>query len=177
MKWLTLAIIAGVVVIAAVTAVAIFGLGAPATKPTTPTTPPTTPPPTTETPPPTATVTYDEQLAKKGLEYFKTLGCTACHTIKSLKVTGGAVGPDLSKTLFDINSQWIGRYYKEKGLTNPAADPQKAAELLTAYLNAPPQYSTTMAVQVQTYKSLYGEDWEKEYVPALVELFKMAASK
>ncbi|MGK0550385.1 MAG: hypothetical protein ABWU84_12325 [Pyrobaculum sp.] len=39
------------------------------------------------------------------------------------------MGPDLSKALFSTD-QWLGRYYKENGLDNPASDPTKAAQLL-----------------------------------------------
>jgi len=116
-------------------------------------------------------------LANKGLSFFKEVGCVACHSIKSLGVSGGNVGPDLSKALLDSQSQWLGRYYKENGLQNPASDPAKAAELLAKFLTQPPQYATTMTAQIAAYKSLYGDQWEKEYVPALVELMKMAASK
>jgi len=123
----------------------------------------------------TPSISYNAELANKGLSYFKEVGCTACHSIKSLGVSGGAVGPDLSKALFS-NTQWLGRYYKENGLQNPAADPQKAAELLAQYLVQPPRYSTTMAGQVAAYKALYGEQWDKEYVPALVELMKMSTA-
>jgi len=82
----------------------------------------------------------------------------------------------LSKALFS-NTQWLGKYYKENGLQNPVADPAKAAEFLAQYLIQPPRYSTTMAGQVAAYKSLYGEQWEKEYVPAPRKMLKMAASR
>jgi len=81
----------------------------------------------------------------------------------------------LSKALFS-DTQWLGKFYRENGLQDPASDPAKAAELLAQFLTQPPRYSTTMAGQVAAYKSLYG-DWDKEYVPALVELMKMAASR
>jgi cytochrome c2 len=60
-----------------------------------------TPTPTTQTTPsagtaPSAGIKYDPQ---KGRQYFSEIGCTACHSIKSLGISGGAVGPDLSKTL------------------------------------------------------------------------------
>ncbi|MGK0550386.1 MAG: hypothetical protein ABWU84_12330, partial [Pyrobaculum sp.] len=31
-------------------------------------------------------VQYDAQLAQKGVEYFKSVGCTACHSVKSLGI-------------------------------------------------------------------------------------------
>ncbi|MFN3803840.1 MAG: c-type cytochrome [Pyrobaculum sp.] len=185
MKWVTVVIIIAVVVIAAVTAITLSGLGAtPAHTPTpTPTTATPTPPttPTTPTAPGTPAPTpggvkYNAELAQKGVKYFSELGCTACHSVKSLGISGGAVGPDLSKAL-SSETQWLGKYYKENGLTNPAADPEKAAELLAKYFESPPSYSVTMLAQVQTYKSLYGDDWVKQYVPAFVEMFKMAASR
>jgi len=176
----SLVIIVAAVVIVVVAALALVGLGTPATQtprtPTSPTTTPTTPTQATEQPPSAPSISYDAELANKGLSYFKEIGCTACHSIKSLGVSGGAVGPDLSKALFS-NTQWLGRYYKENGLQDPAADPAKAAELLAQYLIQPPRYSTTMTGQVAAYKALYGDQWEKEHVPALVELMKMAAAR
>jgi len=123
----------------------------------------------------TSSISYNAELANKGLSYFKEIGCTACHSINSLGVRGGAVGPDLSNALLG-GRDVLPRFYRENGLQNPAADPAKAAELLAQYLTQPPQYSTTMVSQIATFKRLYREQWEKEYVPALVELMKMAAA-
>jgi len=82
----------------------------------------------------------------------------------------------LSKALFS-NTQWLGKFYRDNGLQNPAADPARAAELLAQFLTQPPRDSPTMVGQVAAYKSLYGDQWEKEYVPALVELMKMAVAR
>ena len=188
----SLVIIIAVVIIVVVAALALVGLGTPATQtprtPSSPTTTPTTPPsstttPVTQSPTPTQTTaqspsapSYNAELANKGLSYFKEVGCVACHSIKSLGVSGGNVGPDLSKALFS-DTQWLGKYYRDNGLQNPASDPAKAAELLAQFLTQPPRYSTTMTAQIAAYKSLYGDQWDKEYVPALVELMMMAASK
>jgi len=180
LSWISLSIILSAVIIAVATAFSLLGLGAPPQAATT-TQPPQTTTQSQQTqtasqPPSTPSVSYNAELANKGLSYFKDVGCTACHSIKSLGVSGGAVGPDLSKALFS-NTQWLGRFYKENGLQDPASDPAKAAELLAKFLTQPPQYATTMTAQVAAYKSLYGDQWDKEYVPALVELMKMAASK
>jgi cytochrome c2/uncharacterized coiled-coil protein SlyX len=128
---------------------------------------------------PTTGIKYDPQLAGKGRQYFSEIGCTACHSIKSLGISGGAVGPDLSKVLLGnpgAGGSVIGKFFKEKGLDNPAADPEKAAELLKEYLTNPPQYSTTMKTQVRAYKATYS-NWATDQVPALVELLKEAAAK
>jgi cytochrome c2 len=154
------------------------------TTPTPTTTPTQTTTPTTQTTPstgttPSAGIKYDPQLAEKGKQYFSEIGCTACHAIKSLGISGGAVGPELSKALLGnpgAGGSVIGRFFKEKGLENPAADPEKAAELLKEFLTDPPQYSTTMKRRVQAYKATYS-DWATEHVPALVELLKEAAAK
>ncbi|RFA95759.1 cytochrome C [Pyrobaculum aerophilum] len=183
---LTGIIITAVVIIAIVAALTLSGLGAasPAPPATTPAPSPTaTPTPTTptQTPPPQegGAIQYDPNLAQKGIQYFKEVGCTACHSIKSLGISGGAFGPDLSKALISpaTNVQGLARFYKENGLDNPAADPQKAAQLLAQYLINPPSYSTTMVSQINTHKSLFGDQWEKDYVPALVEMLKMAATR
>lgn len=189
MKMLTGIIITAVVIIAIVAALTLSGLGAASPAPPATTPAPTTPSPTatptpttpTQTPPPQVggAIQYDPNLAQKGIQYFRELGCTACHSIKSLGISGGAVGPDLSKTLISpaTNVQGLARFYKENGLDNPAADPQKAAQLLAQYSTNTPSYSTTMVSLTNTYKSLYGDQWEKDYVPALVEMLKMAATR
>lgn len=164
MRLVTATIILGTIIIAAATALALLGLGGGTT------------PHAGGGGAPSA-IQYDTQLAQKGIDYFKSVGCTACHSIKSLGISAGAVGPDLSRALTKPSAQWLGRFYKEHGLDNPAADPQKAAQLLAQYLTNPPSYSNTMVSQVNAYKSLYGDQWEKDYVPALVEMMKMAATK
>lgn len=182
MQLVTLVIVLAVVVIAVVTALTLSGLGGGGQAQTTPAPPPTATqqPPTQSTPTQTTgqggAVQYDAKLAQKGIDYFKSVGCTACHSVKSLGIPGGAVGPDLSKALYS-STQWLGRYYKENGLDNPASDPTKAAQLLAQYLVNPPNYTPTMKSQVAAYKSLYGDQWDKDYVPALVEMMKMAASR
>ncbi len=88
----TLALIIGiaVVVIATVIALQQISQGQTKTATPTPTTTPTTPSPGTA---PTTEIKYDPQ---KGRRYFSEIGCTACHAIKSLGISGGA---DLSKVL------------------------------------------------------------------------------
>jgi len=101
MRGPTLALIIGIVVVVIATVIALQQLSTPPSAPTqkeTPTqaTTPTTPPAGTA---PSTEIKYDPQLAEKGKQYFSEIGCTACHAIKSLGISGGAVGPDLSKTL------------------------------------------------------------------------------
>ena len=126
----------------------------------------------------TAGIQYDEALAEKGLQFFQQ-ACTACHSIQSLGVTGGAVGPDLSRVLLGnegVPGSVIGRFFAENGLEDPAADPERAAELLKQFLINPPDYSPTMKAQVNAYKATYGDAWQNEYIPQLIELFKKAAA-
>jgi cytochrome c2 len=147
-------------------------------------TPTQTTTPTTQTTPstgtaPTTGIKYDPQLAEKGRRYFSEIGCDSCHSIKSLGISGGTAGPDLSKVLLGnpgAGGSVISRFFREKGLDNPAADPEKAAELLKEFLINPPEYSTTMKRQVHSYKVLYS-NWATDQVPALVELLKEAAAK
>jgi len=192
MRGPTLALIIGIAVVVIATVIALQQISAPPqaqiqntpTQTTMPTTPMQTAMPTTQTgtstgTAPTTGIKYNPQLAEKGKQYYLEIGCTACHSIKSLGISGGAVGPDLSKTLLGnpgVGGSQIGRFFKEKGLDNPAADPEKAAELLKEYLINPPQYTGTMRTQVMAYKASYS-DWATEHVPALVELLKEAAAK
>jgi cytochrome c2 len=176
MRGPTLALIIGIVVVVIATVIALQQIS-------TPPTPPPQAPTQTTTPPtgatPTIEIRYDSQLAEKGRQYFSEIGCTACHAIKSLGISGGAVGPDLSKTLLGnpgAGGSVIGRFFREKGLDNPAADPEQAAELLKEYMIDPPPYSATMRTQVRAYKATYS-DWATDQVPALVELLKEAAAK
>jgi len=183
MRGPTLALIIGIAVVVIATVIALQQISTPP-QAQTQTTPTQTTTPTTQTGPstgtaPTTGIKYDPQLAGKGRQYFSEIGCTACHSIKSLGISGGAVGPDLSKALLGnpgAGGSVIGRFFKEKGLDNPAADPEKAAELLKEYLTNPPQYSTTMRTQVQAYKATYS-NWATDQVPALVEMLKEAAAK
>ena len=184
MRGPTLALIIGIAVVVIATVIALQQLSTPPSAPAQTTTPtqPTTP--TTHTghstgTAPSAGIQYDSQQAEKGRHYFSEIGCTACHAIKSLGISGGAVGPELSKTLLGnpgVAGSQIGRFFKEKGLDNPAADPEKAAELLKEYLINPPPYTGTMRTQTLAYKAMYS-DWATEHVPALVELLKEAAAK
>jgi cytochrome c2 len=181
MRGPTLALIIGIVVVVIATVIALQQISQAQTKTATPT---QTTTPTTQTGPstgaaPSAGIKYDHHLAEKGRRYFSEIGCTACHAIKSLGISGGAVGPDLSKTLLGnpgAGGSVIGRFFREKGLENPATDPEKAAELLKEFLTNPPEYSTTMKTQVQAYKATYS-NWATDQVPALVELLKEAAAK
>jgi hypothetical protein len=192
MRGPTLALITGIAVVVIATVIALQQISTPPqaqtqitpTQAAMPTTPPQTTMPTTQTGPSTGTVPttgikYDPQLAEKGKQYYSEIGCTACHSIKSLGIYGGAVGPELSKTLLGnpgVAGSQIGRFFKEKGLDNPAADPEKAVELLKEYLINPPPYTGTMRTQTLAYKAMYS-DWATEHVPALVELLKEAAAK
>ncbi len=178
MRGPTLALIIGIAVVVIATVIALQQISQEQTKKATPTptTTPTTPSAGTA---PSAGIKYDPQLAEKGKQYFSEIGCTACHSIKSLGISGGAVGPDLSKVLLGnpgAGGSVIGRFFKEKDLENPAADPEKAAELLKEYMIDPPPYSATMRTQVRAYKATYS-DWATDQVPALVELLKEAAAK
>ena len=176
MRGPTLALVIGVVIVVIATIVALQQLSAPATGQQ------QTPPPQTQTPTqttPSGAIKYDPQLAEKGRKYFQEIGCVACHSIRSVGISGGAVGPDLSKTLLGnpgAAGSVIGRYFAEQGLADPASDPEKAAQLLAKFLTDPPQYSTTMKTQVQAYKATYPE-WATDQVLALVELLKEAASR
>jgi len=188
----TLTLIIGITVVVIATVIALQQISAPPqaqiqntpTQSAMPTTPTQTTMPTAQTgtstgTAPTTGIKYDPQLAEKGKQYFSEIGCTACHHIKSLGISGGAVGPELSKTLLGnpgVAGSQIGRFFKEKGLDNPAADPEKAAELLKEYLINPPPYTGTMRTQTLAYKAMYS-DWATEHVPALVELLKEAAAK
>ncbi len=188
MRGPTLALIIGIVIVVIATVVALSRLS------TTPTTSPSAPS-TTATQTATTTmastsatttsttsagaIQYDPQLAAKGQQYFSQIGCIACHSISSLGISGGNVGPDLSKALLGnpgVPGDVLSKYFAENGLTNPAADPQKAAQLLTQFLTNPPDYAATMKAQVQAFKATY-PNWTTDQVPALVELLKEAAAK
>jgi cytochrome c2 len=182
----TIALVIGIAIVVIAAAIALQYLTAPAgggggaQPPATPTQTQTSQQTGTSAPPSGGgSIQYDPQLAAKGKQYFNEIGCTSCHSIKSLGISGGNVGPDLSKTLLGNPGQAgsvIGRYFKENGLNNPAADPQKAAQLLAQFLINSPDYSGTMKTMVNTYKNAY-PDWATERVPALVELLKEAAAK
>jgi cytochrome c2 len=136
---------------------------------------------------PTLKIQYNEQLAKKGLDAFKELACNACHTVKSAGIeVGGNIGPDLSKALLGsvgvekgtAGGPMMSKYFEKYGLKNPAADLNKAAELLAKFLiEGDKDLAPTMTVQSETFKKQLGDKWAQEYVPAIVEMLKMAASK
>jgi cytochrome c2 len=176
MRGPTLVLIIGITVVVIATVVALQQISTP------PASPPQAPaqaatPPTGAAP--TIEIKYDPQLAEKGRRYYLEIGCTACHSIRSLGISGGAVGPDLSRTLLGnpgVGGSKMGRFFKEKGLDDPAADLERAAELVKEYLIDPPPYSTTMRTQTRAYKAAYS-DWDTDQVPALVELLKEAAAK
>ncbi len=129
-------------------------------------------------------VTVNEGLAQRGASLFSTkYGCSACHAVSSLGVSGSAAGPDLSRVLVaevpagtrpEANS--VAKWYAEHGRANPETKPDQAAELLSEFLEKPPAYSPVMQAQVQRLKGVAGgeEQWEKD-VQALVEFLKKAA--
>jgi cytochrome c2 len=144
----------------------------------------TAPPPSAG---PTQKIQYNEQLAKKGVEVFKELACNACHTVKGAGIeVGGNIGPDLSKALLGsvgvekgtAGGPMMSKYFEKYGLKNPAADLNKAAELLAKFLiEGDKDLAPTMTVQTEAFKKQLGDKWAQEYVPAIVEMLKMAASK
>jgi hypothetical protein len=144
---------------------------------------PTATPTVTPTPAP---ITYDPALTQPARQLFTaTYVCDVCHSINSLRMTAGGVGPDLSGALFAIvpadtppELNPLKQWYETNGLPHPEADPAKAAELLTAFLVSPPDYAPTKQVQIAAFKELAGGDapWLTD-VKALVELLKEAASK
>ena len=122
-------------------------------------------------------IVYDENLAGVGLEVFRSVGCVACHAVRSIGVSGPPVGPDLSKTLLGnpgVSGSVIARYFAENGLEDPAADPEKAAQLIAQFLQDPPNYAPTMKAQINTYKQTY-PDWPDK-VKAITEMLKWAAA-
>jgi len=136
---------------------------------------------------PTLKIQYNEQLAEKGVELFKEIGCNACHTVKSAGIdVGGNIGPDLSKALLGsvgveggtAGGPILSKYFEKYGLKDPTANLTKAAELLTQFLiNGDSSLAPTMTTQIEAFKKQYGDKWAQEYVPALVEMLKMAAAK
>ncbi len=122
-------------------------------------------------------IVYDENLAGVGLEVFRSVGCVACHAVRSIGVSGPPVGPDLSKTLLGnpgVSGSVIARYFAENGLEDPAADPEKAAQLIAQFLQDPPNYAPTMKAQINTFKQTY-PDWPDK-VKAITEMLKWAAA-
>ena len=111
----------------------------------------------------------------KLVELFRELGCSECHVISSLGVAGKPVGPDLSYALSggDPNSPYsvIGRFFEEVG----AVTREERVEALRRFLEDPPEYAYTMVEQVAVYRYLYGDNWSRVYVPALVRLIELAS--
>jgi cytochrome c2 len=132
-------------------------------------------------------IQYNAELAKKGLDVFKELACNACHTVKGAGIeVGGNIGPDLSKALLGsvgvekgtAGGPMMSKYFEKYGLKNPAADLNKAAQLLAKFLiEGDKDLAPTMTVQIEAFKKQLGDKWAQEYVPAIVEMLKMAASK
>lgn len=70
------------------------------------------------------------------------------------------------------------KYFEKNGLKDPAADPQKAAQLIAKFLTeGNKELAPTMMAQIAAFKQQLGDKWVNEYVPALVEMLKMAAAK
>lgn len=132
-------------------------------------------------------IEYNEGLAKRGVELFKELACNACHTVKGAGIeVGGNIGPDLSKALLGsvgvekgtAGGPMMMKYFEKHGLREPTADLKKAAELLAKFLiEGDKDLAPTMTVQSGAFKQQLGDKWAQEYVPALVEMLKMAAAK
>lgn len=133
---------------------------------------------------PTPSIEVDEELAQRGAELYTRYGCTACHSVSSLGISGGSAGPDLSRVLFGVapggtrsEAHPIPRWYAENGLADPRSDPDEAAKLLAKFLEHPPAYSPLMQGQIQRLSSAAGgeEQWEEE-AEALAEFLKRAAA-
>ena len=175
----TLVLIGAIVVIVIATGVALYMLSsAPTSAPTTS----TLSAPSATTAPSTSTsaqlIPYNATLASIGEKYFKSIGCVFCHSISSLGIQGGNVGPDLSKALLGnpgVPGDVLTQYFKEHGLTNPASNPQEAAQLIEQFLQNPPSYAGTMQAQVAAFKQQYS-NWT-DIVKAIVEMLKEAADK
>jgi hypothetical protein len=121
------------------------------------------------------------------LDAFKELACNACHTVKGAGIeVGGNIGPDLSKALLGsvgvekgtAGGPIMSKYFEKYGLKDPASNLTKAAELLAKFLiEGDKDLAPTMTVESETFKKQLGDKWAQEYVPAIVEMLKMAASK
>ncbi|MFN3803819.1 MAG: cytochrome C [Pyrobaculum sp.] len=134
---------------------------------------------------PALQIKYNEELAKKGIQLFKDLACVACHTVKAVGIeVGGNLGPDLSKALLGsvgvekgtAGGPMMMKYFEKHGLKDPAADPERAAQLIAKLLiEGDKELAPTMFAQTEAFKKRSG--YATEEVPALVEMFKMAATK
>jgi cytochrome c2 len=97
------------------------------------------------------------------VEVFKELACNACHTVKGAGIeVGGNLGPDLSKALLGsvgvekgtAGGPMMSKYFEKYGLKDPAADLNKAAELLAKFLiEGDKDLAPTMAVQSRPLRS------------------------
>lgn len=127
-------------------------------------------------------ITFDGAAAGQGKQLFTTkYACTACHSISSLKITGAAVGPDLSRVLLaqvPAGQNPVIKFMEEKGLASPETNPARASEILVEFLKEPPDYSTLMKGQVVRFKAAAGGEnaWLSD-VKSIVELFKQAVSE
>lgn len=180
-----LSLATAIVVLGVILLIAVALFAPPPTMPSPPAPSPTPTPTPTPAPTPTPTtpikgITYSEELAAKGLELFRKHQCDSCHTINSLGVPGSPSGPDLSKALLGnkgIPGSVMMRWYKERGLEDPEANPSKAAELLYEFLVNPPAYARTSKGWIDGIKKTMGEDAWKEDAKAILELLKKAATK
>ena len=164
----------------------------PAATPTATANPTATPTPVatpTRTPTPAGTpaaITFDPAVAQQARDLFTAkYVCNVCHSISTLNIPGGTLGPDLSAVLLGrvpsntapaLNP--LPRWFEEKGFARPEGDPVKAGELLVDFLASPPDYAPTKQVQVAAFKNTAGgeEPWLRD-VKALVELLKEAAAE
>jgi len=137
---------------------------------------------------PKVSISFNEDLAKKGIKYFQELGCVACHTVKTAGIAvGGNVGPDLSLALLGSPGVEPGsaggpimmKWFAQNGLSDPAKNLDQAVKLLEKFLcEVPPSdLAPTMNTQIKAFRSTHGDKWCSDYVPALVEMLKMAAAK
>ena len=137
---------------------------------------------------PKITIEFNRELAEQGAKFFKELGCVACHTVKTAGITvGGSVGPDLSLVLLgspgvepgSAGGPVMGKYFEMRGLDKPEADLDRAAKLLEEFLceEPPSDIAPTMNTQIKAFRQSYGDEWCSKYVPAMVELFKMALAQ
>ena len=94
------------------------------------------------------------------------LGCTACHSARSLGIEGGDRGPDLSGSYFRV-AAWYG--------VRPPSPSVEADEAVARFLLDPPSWAPTMQDVVSSLRATYGEDYAKIYVPELVRALRKAA--
>lgn len=141
---------------------------------------------TVTTPVITQKISYNEQLAQKGVQYFKELACNACRTVKGTGIeVGGNIGPDLSKVLLGsvgvekgtAGGPMMLKHFEKNGLRDPATDLDKATQLLAKFLvEGDKGLAPTMTAQTEQFKKSHGGKWATECVPALV-MFRMALAK